>query len=129
GLDIDLEEEDWLQSVLLKLQNAAARVRSPLTFTKGRKMVYNPDWHYRHGLEMSVREMAYIAQHYKRGQVQALALDIGRTDHTVRTTFQRIRRQGLLATYMELDTSIFLEQLEQAEAIFLKETGFTDGNE
>lgn len=100
------------------------RKRKPLQFDQYKHMIYNPHWHYRHQHEMSVAELAYIVQSYKRGNVKSLALDIGRTCRTVRTSVRKVREEGLWNTYLAIDTSKFLELLEQEEKEFLERTGF-----
>lgn len=101
-----------------------SRKRKPLQFSKYGRMVYHPDWHYRHRKRMTVAELAYIVQSYARGDVKALALDIGRTCKTVRTSANNVRRLGLWDSYLTIDTSKFLDQLAEDEEKFLKRTGF-----
>lgn len=63
------------------------------------RMQYHPEFHPNQGKRYTVKELAYLCKYYIPGNVKTLALDLGRTEHSVRQYVNELRRKGLFDHY------------------------------
>ncbi|QHW35871.1 DNA-entry nuclease (plasmid) [Paenibacillus rhizovicinus] len=66
------------------------------------RMLYHPDYHPNQGKPYTTKENAYLCKHYIRGQVKTLALDMGRTEHSIRQHVNELRRLGQFDHYKSM---------------------------
>jgi hypothetical protein len=66
------------------------------------RMQYHPDYHPNQGKSYTVKENAYLCKHYVRGHVKTLALDMGRTETSIRSRICELRRRGQFEYYKNM---------------------------
>jgi hypothetical protein len=82
-----------------------------ITYREG----HNSTRYFRHGAPYTTVELAYMVQHYRRGNVKYISMDIGRTEHTIKSVVGKLKREGLAVRYQHLDTTPFLVEMEAWE--------------
>jgi hypothetical protein len=73
-----------------------------VTYDRQGRMNYSPELHHNHGKPYRTGEVRYLCQRYRYGNVNEIALALGRTVHSVHTVARRMRKQGLFDYYREL---------------------------
>ena len=75
----------------------------PITYDRFGRMKYHPDYHVNHGKDYTIKELSYICKYYKPGHVKTLALDVGRTETSIRELVCRLRRLGKFEEYKNME--------------------------
>lgn len=74
-------------------------------YDKQGRLKYNTELHFNHDKPYTTKELAYICKYYTRGHVKTLALDVGRTETTLRNTVYQLKKNGLFDYYKNLTIS------------------------
>lgn len=74
-----------------------------IEYDKWGRMKFHPDFHFNHGKPYSLKESAYIAQNYRRGDVKNLAMVVGRTEHCIRSRVSYFRKSGQFDELLKID--------------------------
>jgi hypothetical protein len=67
------------------------------------RMKYHPEYHENHKKGYTVKDLAYICQQYRRGNVKTLALAVGRTEGSLRTLVDKMRQDGTFEFYRSIE--------------------------
>lgn len=67
------------------------------------RMKYHPEAHPKHRTPYTIQELAYLCKHYRRGWVQTLAFDLGRTERSIRQRVNQLRKEGLFDYFKKLE--------------------------
>ncbi|WP_235355890.1 hypothetical protein [Aneurinibacillus migulanus] len=81
---------------------------SEVQYDRWKRLKYHPDLHPRQRERYSDNENVYICKHYVRGSVKTLALDVGRTEHSVRQHVNHLRKLGKFEHY-RLQDEVYCE--------------------
>lgn len=74
----------------------------PIQYDNHGRMKYHPAYHFNHGKEYTLKELSYICQQYRRGNVKNLSMAVGRTEGTLRTLVDNLRKEGKFDFYKNL---------------------------
>lgn len=74
-------------------------VSDGITYDRFNRMLYHPEFHFNHGKTFSGEELEYLCMFYGVDHVRSLAFALGRTEHTIRVKYDRLRREGLVDMY------------------------------
>lgn len=74
-----------------------------ITFDKHGRMQYHPDFHFSHGKPFSESELEYICKFYEVDHARTLSFAIGRTEHTIRSKVDYLRKKNLFNHYKNLN--------------------------
>lgn len=66
------------------------------------RMKYCPELHYNQGKSYTVSDLSYICKHYRRGEVLSLSLAVGRTDRSIRSLVDKLRKEDQFEYYKNL---------------------------
>ena len=77
----------------------------PVMYDRWGRMKYHPDYHPNQGKGYTTQELSYICEHYVRGGIKTLSLDVGRTEHSIRQRVNMLRKEGQSDHYKNLSVS------------------------
>lgn len=63
------------------------------------RMQYHPEFHPNHGKVFSDEELEYLCVFYEGDQARNLSYAIGKTEHTIRSKMDQLRKRGLVEFY------------------------------
>lgn len=67
------------------------------------RMKYHPDYHARHLVEYTTKELSYLCKQYYRGNVKTLAASLERTETAVRQRVCELRKEGKFDYYKSME--------------------------
>jgi len=67
------------------------------------RMVYHPDFHFKHKKKFTEEELEYICKYNEVDSARHLAFAIGKTEHTIRGKLSELRKKGLYEYYKNLN--------------------------
>lgn len=68
-----------------------------------KRMKYHPDFHFSHGKPFSESDLEYICKYYEVDHSRTIAFAIGKTEHTIRTKVNELKKKGLYEYYKNLN--------------------------
>lgn len=71
-------------------------VKDDITYDKYGRMGYHPEFHFSHGKPFSESDLEYICKFYEVDQARTLSFTIGKTEHTIRTKVDFLKKMGCL---------------------------------
>ncbi|MEK5068080.1 hypothetical protein [Sporosarcina sp. FSL K6-1508] len=97
----------WADSLERNLCSSCAD-RSPVVdetiqYDNHGRMKFHPAYHFNHGNEYTTKELAYICQHYRLGNVRNLSMAVGRTEGTLRSLVNQLRKDGEFELYKNMN--------------------------
>lgn len=73
-----------------------------ITYDKHGRMQYHPEFHFSHAKPFS-EELEYICKFYEVDHARTISFAIGRTEHTIRSKVDYLRKKGLFHYYKNLN--------------------------
>ncbi|WP_338651641.1 DNA-entry nuclease [Lysinibacillus sp. Y5S-8] len=64
-----------------------------ITYDKHGRMQYHPEFHFSHGKPFSESELEYICKFYEVDHARTISFAIGRTEHTIRSKVDYLRKK------------------------------------
>lgn len=74
-----------------------------IEYDKLKRMKYHPDFHFSHGKPFSESDLEYICKYYEVDHSRTIGFAIGKTEQTIRTKVDQLRKQGLYEYYKNLN--------------------------
>jgi len=74
-----------------------------ITYDKQGRMSYNPEFHFAHGKPFTESDLEYICKFYEVDEARTISFAIGKTEHTIRSKVDLLRRKGLFEYYRTLN--------------------------
>ncbi|MFU1797485.1 DNA-entry nuclease [Paenibacillus azoreducens] len=70
-----------------------------IQYDKQNRMVYHPDFHFSHSKPFSQEDLEYLCMFYEFDGARTMAFALGKTEHTLRVKYNRLKRAGLVEYY------------------------------
>lgn len=74
-----------------------------IIYDKQGRMCYHPKFHFNHGKPFTESELEYICKFYEVDEARTISFAIGRTEHTIRSKVDILRKKGLFEYYRTLN--------------------------
>lgn len=75
----------------------------PISYDRLGRMQYHPEFHFSHGNHFTESDLEYICKFYEVDHTRNLAFAIGKTEHTIRTKVNELRKSGKYEYYKNLN--------------------------
>lgn len=73
-----------------------------IIFDRYGRMQYHPDFHPNHGVKMTEEELEYLCKFCEVDDWRTMAFALGRTEHTLRTKVNDLKKDGRFEYYKNL---------------------------
>lgn len=116
---IQLSDEDWSQlrtnvdenlmfeiNITSRFYNwgiSLLEEHKKIVIDKSGRMAYHPDYHFSHGLPFTESDLEYICKYYESDETRNIAFAIGKTEHTIRTKINHLKKNNLYDYYKNLN--------------------------
>jgi hypothetical protein len=67
------------------------------------RMMYHPKFHPNHGKQFTQSDLEYLCKYYDCDHKQSLAFALGKTEHTIRSKVNQLKKCGLFDYYKNLN--------------------------
>ncbi len=67
------------------------------------RMMYHPEFHPNHGRRMTEEELEYLCKYCEVDSWRHLSFALGRTEHTLRSKVNSLKKRGLYEYYKKLN--------------------------
>ena len=74
-----------------------------IQYDKLGRMKYHPEFHFAHGEPFSESDLEYICKFYEVDHSRTISFAIGKTEHTIRSKVNQLRKSGLFEHYKNLN--------------------------
>ncbi|MGG3871414.1 DNA-entry nuclease [Brevibacillus laterosporus] len=86
------------------------------SYDRFNRMKYHPDFHTNQGKPWSTEELQYLCRFYDHDHGRAIAFALGRTETTLRTKVDLLKRKGMFEYYKHLWNQNFDRGGDEADA-------------
>ncbi|MFI8712002.1 DNA-entry nuclease [Brevibacillus brevis] len=80
---------------------AAVVIEDGIEYDRYGRMQYHPEFHFNHKTPFEEDELEYLCKFYETDATRSLSFALGRTEHTIRTTVNQLRKNGMYQVYKE----------------------------
>lgn len=74
-----------------------------ISYDRYGRMKYHPEFHFSHGKAFTESDLEYICKFYEVDHTRDIAFAIGKTEHTIRSKVDQLRKKGLFEHYKNLN--------------------------
>ncbi|MGG4444517.1 DNA-entry nuclease [Brevibacillus fortis] len=80
---------------------AAVVIEDGLEYDSYGRMQYHPEFHFNHGTPFEEDELEYLCKFYETDSTRSLSFALGRTERTVRSKIDQLRKTGMYQVYID----------------------------
>jgi hypothetical protein len=73
-----------------------------IEFDRFGRMCFNPEFHFNHGKPFTKEDVEYLCKFYEIDHVRSIGFALGRTEHTLRSKVDYLKKKGLYEHYKNL---------------------------
>lgn len=70
-----------------------------IKYDKHGRMLFHPDFHFNHSKPFTQEELEYLCMFYEIDETRTVAFALGKTEHTLRVRYNRLKKDGLVDKY------------------------------